>query len=233
MTRLGLTAAVLAAGALLCSSNANANEMTVNAAVPPGATVTLASVAFPNGGPPTHLPYAGSILPFSSVTGSSLALVGAPGSLTFDSNNISFALGGPSTLFVWITVSDLTAPAAESIHVHSGLTSNDLGTGLSATLFTYVDEGNHVAPPVGTLQATMSWTGPCAPCLPNLDKNTLASTGDGPYSIQEVYQVVATRAGFANLTIDVETSAIPEPATLGLLGTGLLAGVGFLRRRRG
>ena len=221
MTRLGLTATVLAAGALLCSSNANASTITVNAGPSALSFTTLAS------GSPPSLTYSGASSPFVVITGSAAATIGAPGFNTFDSDNIDFTVGA-GTLTVWITLDGLTAPPTAMVVTHSGLTSNDEMGGISSvTLWTYLDPTNGVAPPVGAnLLATHMFTAPGT-----FDKHTVASTGPGPYSLQEVYQIVATRAGNVNLTIDLNTVATPEPTTLGLLGTGLLLGVGFFRRR--
>lgn len=227
MTRLGLTAAVLAAIALLCSSSANASLITVNAG--PNGT-TFATIT--TGAPPV-VGYSGSSGPFIIVTGSSAQATGAPGTTSFSSSNISFQglTGGPSTLIVWITLQGLTAPATGKVLVQSGLTANDLVGVPSATLLTFLDPTNGVSPPNGAhLLANATFTAPGA-----VDIFSAASTGPGPYSLQEVYKFTTNGAPLdnVNLTIDLTTVAtvIPEPTTLALLGSGLLVGIGLLRRR--
>jgi hypothetical protein len=220
MTRFGLTVAVLAASALLWSASASANTITINAQVAPSPVTMLAS------GSPPIVSYTGAISPFSVITGSTAAVIGAPGTTAFNTSNIDFSLSGPATLFVWITLDGLTAPAIQAITAHSGFTANDIAGAISSvTLWTYLDQSNGTAPPVGSLLGTATFSAPGT-----LDVNTNAPTGSGPYSLQDVYEVKANGAGNVNLTIDLNTTAVPEPASLALLGTAL-TGVGFLRRR--
>jgi hypothetical protein len=52
---------------------------------------------------------------------------------------------------------------------------------------------------------------------------TTIATGHGPcpYSLQEVYTIVATGVGAVNHSIDAIASVMPEPASLALMSTGL------------
>ena len=221
MTRLGLTAAVLAAGALLCST-AKASTITVNAG-PNATTFTTLATGFPA---PTYSSLTSS--PFAVVTGAAVASVGAPGSAVFNTSNISFLSSGPGTLIIWITLAGLTAPPVPEVVTHSGFTANDVVGPVSVTLATFLDPTNGVSPPNGSeLLGTAMFTS-----MGTSFADHVESTGSGPYSLQEVYVLVATGAGAnVNLTIDLSTTPVPEPASLGLLGAGLL-GIFALKSRR-
>jgi len=226
MTRFGLTAPVLVACALLWSASANAETITINAQVVPSPVKTLAS------GPPPIVNYSGSTSPFDIITGSAAAVISAPGTTAFNTSAIGFsAVTGGGTLLVWITLDGLTAPATPTIAASSGFTANDIiGDISSVKMWTYLDPSNGIAPPVGsTLLGAAAFTHPSTS-----DVKTTAPTGSGPYSLQEVYEIVSTGPGNVNLTIDLNTAVkapIPEPATLALVGTALL-GIGLFRRRR-
>jgi len=227
MSNFRLTALMLAAGALLCVSTASADTITITG----GETPTF---------PPTFtILESGSsplVLPETTCCGSSDSF-DVSGSATgtdplasgdLDSNILAINMTGPGTLFIWVNETGLTSPTG-NVSVTSGLTSNLMqGDISSVTLVTALSTGNGVSPPLGTVLDSNTFT-----AIGTQSSTTTVATGAGPYSLQEVYEIVATGAGTANLTIDLAATAVatPEPASLGFLGAAF-AGLILLRQRR-
>lgn len=145
------------------------------------------------------------------------------------SNTLAVNSGGAGTFTLWVTETGLTAPLGGAVDFLSALTTNLLtGAITSVDLTTSLQSDNSVPGPLvplGTIMDAHTFNA----SLQTQSAHFLIDPGAGPYSLTEQYIVHATGPGSANLTIDL--TAVPEPSTMLLMGTGLV-GLGAVVRRR-
>lgn len=165
----------------------------------------------------------------------------------FDINNLSGTIGvqpsvlnsnaldqistaGPGgTLNVYVTASGLTSPLG-LVNWSSSFTSNSLTAGWTVTEQTFVSTTDALFT-TGTALApgfTFSSIGT------QVQPGTVA-TGAGPYSVTELYTIVANSAGTANDTIDLSGTAVGAPGPIAGAGLPFLAfgyGAYWLQKRR-
>lgn len=153
------------------------------------------------------------------------------GSGVLFSNTIAVNTTGPGTFTLWVTENGLTSPTGLVPWV-SSLTTNLLFGGITSVTETTSLQTDDSTPGPTTALGTILDSAVFITSNQTQLTTTNADTGAGPsYSLTEQYIVTATGAGGVNLTIDLFPQAVPEPASLALLGVGLL-GLGFVQARR-
>lgn len=146
-------------------------------------------------------------------------------SLTVEATDTS---GGLSSLQVYVTEVGLSSPLGVNTFL-SGFTSNFITPGVTSVVeSTYVDTANGAFALTSPL-SSFTFSGPITVAQSHTLGATTPSLG-APYSETEVFNILASGTGTTSDTITV-SSAVPEPGTLTLFGSGLVGLASLLRRK--
>ena len=163
---------------------------------------------------------------YGSFTFNSVSTQGAPllpqGALSTTSIQTSSTAAG--TISIYITESGLTSPTGAASWL-SAFTSNTFsGAAISVVESTFFSNVNAIYDGTPIASTTFTSIGAGA--------NT-STAAVGPLYSETVKYVVTVGSGFSNVndTINLTASAIPEPASMAILGAGLI-GIGLIRRKR-
>jgi hypothetical protein len=163
-----------------------------------------------------------------NISGSGIGFLGAPellDSTAIISHKVTTALS--DILTVYVTDQDITDITGLALFT-SSFAQNALPAGWSVTEQTYLDPSNGLFG--GSQLDSLLFSGCAASCITTAFQ-TNADAGLGPFSVTEKF-IFSTKSNKGTSSTIQLSGEVPEPASMTLLGSGLLALAAVMRRRR-
>jgi hypothetical protein len=219
----------------MSAHGASAAVITAGACVPGslGTPCAGAQVGLP--GAPPSFSFGSTNVGAFALSGSAIAGVTSSGA-TFNTQTITVSSNAGGLIDVYFTISDVATQQLPLLFTTT-FTSNQQNADTHEVLeSTYLDNANGLfTHPAAGLLAMADLT---SAILQTAGPISILQTPGANVSITELYQIKLLGCGdqptsicTANLTIDLNAAQVPEPASLAMLGVGIL-GLGFVSSRK-
>ncbi len=185
---------------------------------------------------PTSL---GSGVTVTQITGSSNS-PGTPSLSDQSGSVVKISAAAPTTLDIWLAAQDFVAPTAPPALIYSSSLTLITGTGAGTIgLESCADTSNGTAPLSGsfcsgvgspTLNNSFIYAG-LTHGLADNNSATVSSPSASPYSLSQEVTLSLSAGSTVELQTAQSLTPTPEPASLTMVGAGLIGLAGLLRRK--
>ena len=195
--------------------------------------ITTCSVAPVSPCAASNVAVGGTTITIGTVSATSNA-PGTPGLSITQTENLTIA-GGASggTFFLAEVAAGFTSPSSVQLFSsQSDSSSPGVDTYSTQVTGTLIAAGNLLNPGAPAVDACSAATDIITNVPSGNSNATVSCNGVTPFDLQTISKVTIAAGSQVDLNTTVSTSAVPEPASMALFGSGLLGLAGVVRRKR-